>query len=57
MFRRYKTSYKYISSIFIALKHRFLKKRDNVTSVFYIFNKTNFSLISHFFDITRLSLT
>ena len=28
----------------------------NVTSVFYIFNKANFSLISHFFYITRLSL-
>ena len=28
----------------------------SVMSVLYIFNKTNFSLTSHFFDITRLSL-
>ena len=52
MFRRYKANYKHISSIFITLKHRFLKKENNVISVFYIFNKTNFSLILHFFNIT-----
>ena len=57
MFRRYKINYKHISSIFITLKHRFLKKRDKVTSVFYILNKVNFSLTSHFFNIIRLSLT
>ena len=57
MFRRYKINYKYISSIFIALRYRFLKKENNVTSVLYIFNKVNFSLILHFFNIIRLSLT
>ena len=57
MFRKHKINYKHISSIFITLKHRFLKKRDNVTSVLYIFNKTNFSLILHFFNTIRLSLT
>ena len=57
MFRRYKTSYKHTSSIFITLKYRFLKEKNNVISVFYIFNKVNFSLISHFFNIIRLSLT
>ena len=57
MFRRYKISYKHIFLIFIALKHRFLKKKDNVISVFYILNKTNFFLILHFFNIIRLSLT
>ena len=38
------------------LKHRFLKREDNVTSVFYIFNKINFSLTLYFFNIIRLSL-
>ena len=57
MFRRYKINYKHISSIFIALKYRFLKKKDNITSVFYIFNKIDFSLISYFFNIIQLSLT
>ena len=57
MFRRYKINYKHISSIFTALKHRFLKEKDNVINVFYIFNKTDFSLTSHFFNIIRLSLT
>ena len=56
MFRRYKISYKHTFSIFIALKYRFLKKRDNVISVFYIFNKINFFLTSHFFNIIRLNL-
>ena len=57
MFRRHKISYKHISSIFIALKYRFLREEDNVISVFYIFNKADFSLISYFFNIIRLSLT
>ena len=56
MFRRYKISYKHVSSIFITLRHRFLKEENNVISVFYILNKTNFSLILHFFNIIRLSL-
>ena len=56
MFRRYKISYKHISSIFIALRHRFLREGDNVTSVLYILNRADFSLTSHFFDITRLGL-
>ena len=55
--RRLKTSYKRTSSIFIALKYRFLKERDNVTSVLYIFNKINISLTSYFFNIIRLNLT
>ena len=57
MFRRYKINYKHIFSIFIALKHRFLKKRNSVINVFYIFNKIDFFLISHFFNIIKLSLT
>ena len=57
MFRRYKINYKHIFLIFIALRHRFLRGKDNVISVFYIFNKVDFSLILHFFDIIRLSLT
>ena len=56
MFRRHKTSYKHTSPIFTALKHRFLKEGDNVMSVLYIFNKIDFSLTSHFFNITRLGL-
>ena len=51
MFRRYKISYKHNFSIFITLKYRFLREKDNIISVFYIFNKINFSLISHFFNI------
>ena len=54
--RRRKANHKHTSSIFITLKYRFLKERDNVMSVFYILNKTNFSLTSHFFNIIRLSL-
>ena len=57
MFRRYKINYKHIFSIFIALKHRFLKKENNITSVFYISNKINFSLTLYFFNIIQLSLT
>ena len=55
--RRLKTSYKRTSSIFTALKYRFLKKKDNVTSVFYIFNKTDIFLTLYFFNFIRLSLT
>ena len=55
--RRFKINRKLISSILIALRHRFIKERNNITSVFYIFNKANIFLISHFFNITRLSLT
>ena len=44
------------ATVFIALRHRFLKERDSVISVFYIFNKTNISLTSHFFNTIRLSL-
>ena len=55
--RKFKISYKRTSSIFIALKHRFLKREDNITSVSYIFNKINISLTLHFFNIIRLSLT
>ena len=54
--RKLKTNYERISSIFTALKHRFLKKRDNVTSVFYFLNKINIFLTSHFFNIIRLNL-
>ena len=57
MFRRYKINYKHISSIFITLKHRFLREKNDVISVFYIFNKINFSLTLYFFNIIRLSLT
>ena len=55
--RRLKTSYKRISPIFTALRYRFLKREDNVTSVSYIFNKANLFLKLHFFNITRLNLT
>ena len=54
--RRFNVSYKRTSSVFTALKHRFLKEKNNVTSVSYILNKANIFLISHFFDITRLGL-
>ena len=57
MFRKYKINYKHTSSIFITLKYRFLKKKNNIISVLYIFNKINFSLTSHFFNIIRLNLT
>ena len=56
MFRKYKINYKHIFSIFIALRYRFLRERNNVISVFYIFNKTDFSLTSYFFNIIRLNL-
>ena len=54
--RRFKINYKRTFSIFITLKHRLLKEKNNVISVFYIFNKTNISLTLHFFNIIRLSL-
>ena len=56
MFQKHKINYKHIFSIFIALKHRFLKEKNNVISVFYIFNKVDFSLTLYFFNITRLNL-
>ena len=55
--RRLKASHKRTSSVFTTLKHRFLKRGDNVTSVSYIFNKADIPLISHFFNIIRLGLT
>ena len=55
--RRFKISYKRTSSIFIALKHRFLKGGNNVTSVLYIFNKAIFLIRLIICNITRLSLT
>ena len=54
--RRFKISYKRLSSIFITLRHRFLKKRDNVISVFYIFNKIIFLIKLIIFNIIRLNL-
>ena len=54
--RRFKTSYKRSSSVFITLKHRFLKRENNVISVFYIFNKTVFLIKLIIFNIIRLSL-
>ena len=54
--RRLKISYKRTSSIFITLKYRFLKKENNVTSVFYIFNKAIFLIKLIIYNITRLSL-
>ena len=54
--RRLKTNYKRLSSIFTALKYCFLKKENNVTSVFYIFNKTIFLIKLVIFNIIRLSL-
>ena len=47
--RKYKINRKHISLVFIALRYRFLKKKNNVTNVFYIFD-INISLTSHFFN-------
>ena len=55
--RKLEANHKRSSSVFIALKHRFLKEKNNVTSVSYFLNKTNISLISLFFITTRLDLT
>ena len=55
--RRDTTSYKRSFSIFTALRHRFLKKGNNVTSVFYILNKTAFSIKLIIFINIRLNLT
>ena len=55
--RRFKINYKRTFSILIALRHRFLKRKDNVISVFYILNKADIFLTSHFFNIIRLNLT
>ena len=54
--RRFKISYKRSFSVFIALKHRFLKERDNVISVFYIFNKAAFLIKLIIFNIIQLNL-
>ena len=54
--KRFKINYKQTSSIFITLKHRFLKEKDNVISVFYIFNKADIFLTLYFFNIIRLNL-
>ena len=54
--RKLEANHKRSSSVFIALKHRFLKKKNNVTSVFYILNKA--ALIKLIiFNIIRLNLT
>ena len=55
--RRLKANYKRTFSVFTALKYRFLKEKDNVISVLYIFNKVNISLTFYFFNIIRLNLT
>ena len=54
--RRLKISHKRSSSIFSALKHRFLKERNNVINVFYILNRTAFLIKLIIFNITRLGL-
>ena len=55
--RRFKISYKRSFSIFSTLRYRFLKEKDNVTSVFYIVNKTAFLIMLIIFNIIRLNLT
>ena len=40
--RRLKIDYRRTSSILTTLKHRFLRERNNVINVSYIFNKTDF---------------
>ena len=55
--QRFKISHKRISPIFITLRHRFLKEKDNVINVSYIFNKTVFLIKLIICDIIRLSLT
>ena len=55
--RRLKTSYKRLFPIFTTLKHRFLKERNNVTSVFYILNKAISLIKLIIFNIIQLSLT
>ena len=55
--RRFKINYRRTSLIFITLRHRFLRERNNVTSVFYILNKVVFVIKLIIYDITRLSLT
>ena len=47
--RKLKINYKRLSSIFTTLKHRVLKKKNNVTNVFYIFNKIDFLIQLTFF--------
>ena len=54
--RRLKTSHRRPSSVFSALGHRFLRGRNNVTSVFYILNKAISSIKLIIFNITRLGL-
>ena len=54
--RKLKISYKRFFSIFIALKHRFLKEENNVTSVFYILSKADFLIKLIIFNITQLNL-
>ena len=54
--RRLKVSYKRLFPIFSTLRHRFLKKENNVTSVFYILNKAVFLIKLIIFNIIRLSL-
>ena len=54
--RRLKASYKRLSSVFPALRHRFLKGGDNVISVFYILNRIVSLIKLIIFNIIRLSL-
>ena len=55
--RRLKTNYKRSFSIFITLRHRFLKRESNVINVLYNINKINFLIKLILFDIIRLRLT
>ena len=54
--RKLKINYKRSFSIFSTLRHRFLKERNNVTNVFYIFNKITFLIKLIIFNTIRLSL-
>ena len=54
--RRLKMNYRRTFSIFITLKHRFLKESNNVKNVFYTFDKIDFLIKLTFFNITRLGL-
>ena len=50
--RKFKTNHKRSFSVFSTLKHRFLKKGNNVINVLYIFNKTAFLIKLIIFNIT-----
>ena len=54
--RKLKANYKRLSSVFLTLRHRFLRGEDNVINASYILSRVTFSIKLFILNIIRLNL-